>query len=167
MSIPLNIDWQQILLHLFNFAILGGGLYLLLYRPVKQFMERRQTHYEDLYRQAEQDRARAERLREEYQARLDQADAAIARKKADAEKELNALLSQRIDEAKQQAEEILAKAREGADREEREMVSKASRELVGIAVTAAEKIALGAEGDPYDQFLNLAERRASHEQQSQ
>lgn len=167
MSIPLNIDWQQILLHLFNFAILGGGLYLLLYRPVKQFMERRQTHYEELYRQAEQDRARAERLREEYQARLDQADAAIARKKADAEKELNALLSQRIDEAKQQAEEILAKAREGADREEREMVSKASRELVGIAVTAAEKIALGAEGDPYDQFLNLAERRASHEQQSQ
>lgn len=167
MSIPLNIDWQQILLHLFNFAILGGGLYLLLYRPVKQFMERRQTHYEDLYRQAEQDRARAERLREEYQARLDQADAAIARKKADAEKELNALLSQRIDEAKQQAEEILAKAREGADREEREMVSKASRELVCIAVTAAEKIALGAEGDPYEQFLNLAERRASHEQQSQ
>ena len=133
MKLPLNIDWQQILLHLFNFAILGGGLYLLLYRPVKQFMERRQTHYEDLYRQAEQDRARAERLREEYQARLDQADAAIARKKADAEKELNALLSQ----------------------------------LVGIAVTAAEKIALGAEGDPYEQFLNLAERRASHEQQSQ
>lgn len=167
MSIPLNIDWQQILLHLFNFAILGGGLYLLLYRPVKQFMERRQTHYEELYRQAEQDRARAERLREEYQARLDQADAAIAQRRADAEKELNALLSQRIDEAKQQAEEILAKAREGADREEREMVSKASRELVGIAVTAAEKIALGAEGDPYDQFLNLAERRASHEQQSQ
>ncbi len=167
MSIPLNIDWQQILLHLFNFAILGGGLYLLLYRPVKQFMERRQTHYEELYQQAEQDRARAERLREEYQARLDQADAAIAQRRADAEKELNALLSQRIDEAKQQAEEILAKAREGADREEREMVSKASRELVGIAVTAAEKIALGSEGDPYDQFLNLAERRASHEQQSQ
>lgn len=167
MSIPLNIDWQQILLHLFNFAILGGGLYLLLYRPVKQFMERRQTHYEELYQQAEQDRARAERLREEYQARLDQADAAIAQRRADAEKELNALLSQRIDEAKQQAEEILAKAREGADREEREMVSKASRELVGIAVTAAEKIALGAEGDPYGQFLNLAERRASHEQQSQ
>ena len=32
------------------------------------------------------------------------------------------------------------------------------------AATAAEKIALGAEGDPYDQFLNLAERRSAHEQ---
>ena len=26
MNIPLNIDWQQILLHLFNFTILAGGL---------------------------------------------------------------------------------------------------------------------------------------------
>ena len=29
-NIPLNIDWQQILLHFFNFSILVGGLYLLL-----------------------------------------------------------------------------------------------------------------------------------------
>ena len=25
MNIPLNIDWQQILLHFFNFSILVGG----------------------------------------------------------------------------------------------------------------------------------------------
>ena len=25
MGIPLNVDWQQILLHLFNFIILAGG----------------------------------------------------------------------------------------------------------------------------------------------
>ena len=31
---PLNIDWQQILLHLLNFAILFAGLWLLLYKPV-------------------------------------------------------------------------------------------------------------------------------------
>ena len=41
MNVPLNIDWQQILLHLMNFAILAGGLYLLLYKPVKQFMAKR------------------------------------------------------------------------------------------------------------------------------
>ncbi len=37
MGIPLNIDWQQILLHIFNLLILVGGLYLLLYKPVKDF----------------------------------------------------------------------------------------------------------------------------------
>lgn len=43
MGVPLNIDWQQILLHLFNFLILAGGLYLLLYKPVKAFMEKRRS----------------------------------------------------------------------------------------------------------------------------
>ena len=32
MNIPLNIDWQQILLHVLNFVILFGGLYFLLYK---------------------------------------------------------------------------------------------------------------------------------------
>ena len=164
MSIPLNIDWQQILLHLFNFAILVGGLYLLLYRPVKQFMEQRRTHYENLHQQAEQDREQAEQLKAEYEARLEQADAAIAQRRSEAEQELSQLRDQRVAEAKQEAESILAKAQENAKREQKKMVSNVSRELVDLAVTAAEKIALGADGDPYDQFLNLAERRTSHEQ---
>ena len=167
MNIPLNIDWQQILLHLFNFAILAGGLYLLLYRPVKEFMQRRQEHYEQLSRQAQEDRTQAQRPKEEYQARLDQADQAIAQRQAQAQQELNEQLSRQTEQAKQEAEQLLAKARESAKREQTELVSKASQELVNMAVTAAEKIVLGANGDPYEQFLNLAERGPSHEQQAQ
>ena len=44
MGIPLNVDWQQILLHLFNFIILFGGLWLLLYKPVKNFMAKREVY---------------------------------------------------------------------------------------------------------------------------
>ena len=164
MSIPLNIDWQQILLHLFNFAILAGGLYLLLYRPVKKFMEQRQNHYESMHQQAQQDREQAEKLKAEYEDKLSQVETAITQRKAEAEQELSQLRSQRVAEAKQEAEAILAKARESAKREQEELVSSASKELVDLAVTAAEKIALGADGDPYEQFLNLAERRTSHEQ---
>lgn len=167
MSIPLNIDWQQILLHLFNFAILGGGLYLLLYRPVKQFIQQREAHYQSIYQEAEQVKKQADQMKSEYQVKLSEIDADIAQRRANAEKELNELRTQRIADAKQEAEAILSKAQESAKREQTEMVSKASKELVNIAVTAAEKIALGADGDPYEQFLNLAERRASREQQSQ
>ena len=39
---PLNIDWQQILLHWMNLAILAGGLYFLLYKPVVDFMHKRE-----------------------------------------------------------------------------------------------------------------------------
>ena len=35
---PLNINFQQILLHMFNFVILAFGLYMLLYKPVTTAM---------------------------------------------------------------------------------------------------------------------------------
>ena len=160
MSIPLNIDWQQILLHLLNFAILAGGLYLLLYRPVKQFMEQREAYYQDIHQEAEQVKAQAAQMKAEYQARLSEADADIARKRTAVEQ----LRVQQVSDAKQEAEQILAKAQESARQERTEMMAKASKELVDVAVATAEKIALGADEDPYEQFLRLAERRSAHEQ---
>ena len=96
-----------------------------------------------------------------------QTDHSLSRLQHIAKQELEQLRSQQVADAKQEAEEILAKAQENAQRENTEMISKASKELVDIAVTAAEKIALGANGDPYEQFLTLAERRPSHDEQSQ
>ena len=164
MSIPLNIDWQQILLHLFNFAILAGGLYLLLYRPVKQFMENRQAYYQSLYQQAEQAKDQAQRIKAEYQAKMAQIDTDVARRREDLEKELDDLRAQKVADARREAEEILDKAQKNAKRQQEEAVAKASKELGGMAITAAEKVVLGADGDPYDQFLTLAERRTPHEQ---
>ena len=65
MNIPLNIDWQQILLHLFNFTILAGGLYLLLYRPVKEFMKKRDAYYQGINDQAEQLKQQADQLKKD------------------------------------------------------------------------------------------------------
>ena len=61
MNIPLNIDWQQIILHLLNFAILAGGLYFLLYHPVRKFMDQREEHYRQMENEAQQrlDQAKA------------------------------------------------------------------------------------------------------------
>lgn len=164
MSIPLNIDWQQILLHLFNFAILAGGLYLLLYRPVKQFMEQREAAYQKSHDAAQAAEERARQLEADYASRMAETDAAVARKRAEAEQELEELRSRQMAAAKKEAEALLTKARESARREREQMISRASRELVEAAASAAEKIALGADDDPYDQFLRLAERRAAHEQ---
>ena len=66
MGVPLNIDWQQILLHLFNFLILFGGLYLLLYRPVKAFMDKRTAYYADMDAEAKRKLADAERQEKQY-----------------------------------------------------------------------------------------------------
>ena len=38
---PLNINFQQVFLHMLNFALLFGAMYFLLYKPVKKFMDSR------------------------------------------------------------------------------------------------------------------------------
>lgn len=81
MNIPLNIDWQQILLHLMNFVILAGGLYFLLYKPVKAFMDKRAAYYQEQADQAAQTTQAAQQLKADYEARLSAADDEIREEK--------------------------------------------------------------------------------------
>ena len=71
MNIPLNIDWQQILLHVFNFSILVGGLYLLLFKPVKSFMAKREKHYADMESAAVAREKDTEELKAEIQNKVE------------------------------------------------------------------------------------------------
>ena len=75
---PLNIDWQQILLHLLNFLILAVGLYLLLYKPVKAFMKKREDSYAEREKKTEEALRGAEKSRSEYEDKLARADEEIA-----------------------------------------------------------------------------------------
>ena len=164
MSIPLNIDWQQILLHLFNFTILAGGLYMLLYQPVRQFVEQREEYYCGIHQEAERVKAEAEKLKDAYEQKLLEAESTISKQKAFAEKELNQLRAQQIAAAREEAEAIVTSAKESARQERVEMIATTSRELMDAAIAAAEKIILGKQSNPYDQFLALTESEASYEQ---
>ena len=79
-NLPLNIDLQQIFLHLLNFTILLAGLYFLLYEPVKKFMNKRTAYYEDLDRQAKEKMEEARRVRRSYEERLMEAEEEIRRR---------------------------------------------------------------------------------------
>ena len=162
MNIPLNIDWQQILLHLLNFVILAGGLYLLLYKPVKAFMDKRTAYYRDQDVQAAKALADAEQTAAEVRQQLKNADAAATEKIAQAQKAADAAAEQRISEARAQAEQIIADAHTAAQREHDKLLADAEEELKDLAVTATEKLVLQSGGDAFDQFLDEAERGESH-----
>ena len=102
MNIPLNIDWQQILLHLLNFVILAGGLYLLLYKPVKTFMEKRQQYYQEQDAKAAKTLADAEKTAAEVRQQLKNADADAAAKLAAAQKSADAAMQRQLSDARTQ-----------------------------------------------------------------
>lgn len=159
MNIPLNIDWQQILLHLLNFAILAGGLYLLLYRPVKKFMAQRAEHYQKLEDEAQARLKQAQDAQADVQARLADLEHEIAERRTKAQAEWEQADAQRRQEAKQQAEKIMADARENAERERAEIVAGAQKEIEEMVTTATEKLLLhSTASEAFDQFLEAAER---------
>ena len=164
MNIPLNIDWQQIILHLLNFAILAGGLYFLLYHPVRKFMDQREEHYRQMENEAQQRLDQAKKTEEEYRQQLKQAGEEIRQEKAQAQQTMKRAAQQRMDEADKQAQAILATARQAAERYHDKAVQDTQKEL---AVTAAEKLVLQSDGDALDQFLNAAERGSGHEHTEQ
>ena len=155
MSLPLNIDLQQILLHWMNLAILTGGLYFLLYAPVKKFMEEREEHYRSLDEEAAAKLAQAEQVRAEYQAKLDGADEEIRQARAKAQQSAQQSAQALLDQAQAQAKQLVARAQAEAERARDQALRDSQQELRRLAEEATRRLALRQ--DPFDQFLDLAE----------
>ena len=164
MQLPLNIDWQQILLHALNLVILVGGLYALLFKPVKKFMDQRTEIYQKMKADAENAQAQAESLKAELSERMKQADAEAQTYRqeamAKAEKEAGAVL----DSARSQAEKIVNAAREKASNEEKQIVQNAQSEIARLSVEATQKLMDYKLSDVYNQFLDSAEGSEVHDQ---
>lgn len=158
---PLNIDWQQILLHLLNFVILFAGLWLLLYNPIRKFMQKRKEEYEHKDAETERKKSEAEQLRTQYEQKLAAADAEIETKRTDTKKELDAYAALRKNAAQEEADAIVMKAHENAAREKEKSVRDARREIAELASEATEKLALReTASEAFDQFLDAADAQA-------
>lgn len=159
MSLPLNIDVQQILLHLFNFVILFGVLYFLLYKPVKQFMEQRTAYYQKLDEEAKANLADSQKTKEEYLKKIASVDEEIAGRKEQARRQMDEAAAQRVKQAEAEADQILADARKTVEKDRENMLRQARNEISELVTCAAEKLVMGAStSDAYDQFLTAVKR---------
>lgn len=164
MNLPLNIDWQQILLHLFNFVILFAILYFLLYKPVKDFMEKRMEYYKKLDDDAKSNLEVSEKTKAEYMQRLAVVEDEISQKKEKARRELEETSAKKIKQAEMEAGKIIEEAHQTLERERTKMLREAQNEISDMVVSATEKIVLqSSTSESFDQFLAAVERSGEHE----
>ena len=156
-GVPLNLDWQQILLHLLNFVILFAILYFLLYKPVRNFMDKRKAAYQEMEDQANADRKEAESLKEEYAARLEEAEAEIAKMKRESFDAAEKRAKDITRNAETEAAEILSKARTQAEAERGRIIDEAGDQIKVLAKDAAKKAIFDSTSDAYDSFLDMVE----------
>ena len=153
MNLPLNIDWQQILLHMFNLIILGFGLYYILYKPVKAFMDKREAYYKDLDDSANKKNEDADKLLKEYQDKLAKADEEIKDKKNIAMKELDDKVNSELNKAKEDAKRIVEDAKAQGQKKHDELVETANKDICDLAIKATSKLVDKTLDDSYDEFL--------------
>ena len=164
MSLPLNIDLQQIFLHMLNFVILAGGLYFILYAPVKKFMDQRAARYAEMDKAASDKLAEAQQLAAEHQAQLDHIEEELRQRRAESQKIAQTAAQQQLDRAQEQADQIIAGAQKAAENIRTKAVADSQKELKELAMAAAAKLALSSSRDAFDEFLNLAEEGSRNEQ---
>ena len=161
---PLNIDWQQILLHLLNFTILAFGLYFLLYRPVRAYMKKREDAYAEREEKTKKALDEAERKESEYKEKFASAEEEVNGEKSRMLAEVAALREEKLKSAQAEADKILKDAREKAREEHDRLIESANEDIADIVGSVTEKLVLKASTDEaYEQFLSAAERGEEHE----
>ncbi len=159
MNLPLNIDWQQILLHMFNFIILAFGLYFILYKPIKSFMDKREDYYKQMDLAANNKKEEADKLLSQYQEKLANADKEIEDKKAIALKEIDAKRNEELSIAKQKASQIIDDAKLQGQKKHDEIVEAANKDICDLAMKACDKLVSKSLDDSYNDFLNVVSKK--------
>lgn len=158
-DILLGLTVQEFLLHLLNFVILVVALRLLLYKPVKKFMEKRKEEYE----QAEEKYQGAVKMTEEAEKNAEKVLDEAREEAVKIAEEAHALAMVQTEEilltAREEADSIVKKAKEEAEQAKKKEMDNLYYSVSDLAVNISEKL-LGRElkGEDNDVFIdNLLE----------
>ncbi len=159
---PLNIDFQQILLHMLNFTILFAVLYFLLYKPVKKFMDDREAEYKKDSEEAKGKLKMAEDALNGLDAKLSEKEKEAEKKRAELLSDAQEQYNKKIADAESDAKRILDDAREQADAIRKKAVAQSSDDISKLAIASVKKTVLSAD-EAFDAFLEAVEKDAGDE----
>ena len=156
---PLGIDFTQIFLHMFNVVLLFGGLYIILYAPVKKIMQDRENHYKEMDETAKNKLAEAEQKNAEYEEKLKNVEVEISQQKKKASLDIANMRSNAEAEARDAAGKILEDAKRDAENQRKAIVASAKKDITEMVEEATRKVVLASNtSEAYDMFLDNAER---------
>lgn len=136
----IGISWNGLLAQIVNFVILLALLYFMAYKPLRRVMEERSRRIREGMEQAEQAAKRLAEADEEVRRRLEE-----ARREGQAILSQAAALGERLkeearQEAKAQAEALIARARSAIELEREQAIQRLRQEFADLAILAAEKV---------------------------
>lgn len=136
----MDINPVDIVIHIINIIVLFVVLKLLLYKPVKKFMQAREDRINAEKQEIEASRAEAEELKKQYEAKLAEAESEAKDIMRDVSERAQLQSAEIIKTAEAKARDILAEADSSADEIRDKAVQSMKQDVVLAATDMAAKI---------------------------
>ena len=139
-SLPLGFNPVEVLLHMLNLAVLIIAIRLLLYKPIKKFMDKRAQGYLEVERENEQMKAETEEWKQNYAKLIENAKLEALEIEQENKHSASMHAAEIIDRAKKEAHDILDKAAQDTDRMKAQLKEEMSGSVSDLAVNIAAKV---------------------------
>lgn len=133
-----------------NFLIVAAGLYFILRKPLRKLFTNRREGIQRAIKEAEEARAEAQRLREDYERRTAELERELGDIRAQAQADQEALRLRLLQEGDEAADRVMEHARFTIEQESRKAESQIRARAALLALELAEK-ALERDLGPDDQ----------------
>ena len=136
----ISVNFWQTVISLVNLYIIFRIMRKFLFKPVQKVMDTRREQVDRIYSEADESRASANEMKQEYEQRL-----AAARQEADGMIRAATQTAQRrgdqiVEEAKMQAAHTREKAQSEIEQQKQQMLKDVRSELSDLAVSIASKV---------------------------
>ncbi len=155
----MQLDLWTLAIQAVNFLVLVWLLSRLLFRPVRQILQKRQALYQEHMQQAEKKAEQAEAAKADYDARTAALEAERNRKAAETHKALQAERDEILQEARAAADEMRDEARKQIAEERERALAAAKDQIAGLVSDLTRRILADAALDSTGPAL-LARLRA-------
>ncbi len=131
---------KDILIHILNIIALFLMLRFILYKPVKEFMDKRSEKIASQLQEAKDANQKGEEMKADYEKQLLEAKNKCDMLIEDATKKAKDDAAAIIEEANAKSEQLLIEAREEAEKEKQEALKQAKEQITDISLSIARKI---------------------------
>lgn len=152
----LGINWQTILFHVFNFALLVLLLNEFMYEPILEFINKREEEIKSKQLEINDNLEKSKKLVEEHNLKMDEINIEAENIKKEAIAEAKLLAKEEIENAKKEGKKIIEDSRAEAIIERDIMIRNSKKDLRDVAYEAAAKIAF-IEDNAYEDFIDHTE----------
>lgn len=136
----LGLEWQWIVIWALNFGLLLFILQRLAYGPIQRLMAERTQRIQESLEMADRARKEAEETERQYQRRVEEARREAQEAMARAQEASQQQQRQILAEAREEAQRIVERARREAEAERRQALAELREQIASLSLLAAEKI---------------------------